>query len=689
MSQFNLDHGFLLLDWRVDPSLNRLTQAEREVNIEPQAMDILVLLANQQGAVVSSEEIVRVVWEGRAVSDNPVYKAMTKLRRALGDHKSDPKYIETVTKRGYRLIAPVSALPPADASPAAGDLQGGLTGRTARLALLGAIALVVALVAVVTLIRPGPSAREPQLSRDPNFRQLVTLPGSSSDPSYDPTGTSLAFVHDNGAGASIWRLDLSSRVPEQLTEGPADTSPTWSPEGDRLLFVRGGEIWQLAFGSNPELLIEKAISPAWSFDATSIAFERGTEVWLAGADGLNQRRVDAISSREQTFGPRGPSFSPDGRSLVYLKTVEGPLGDFWLLDLETEESRQLTFSTALAGHPQFSADGQWIVFHSTRRGSEGLWRVSPDGGEPEPLVHSTSNDRSATISPDGHSVAYTSTRPRWSLVLTAPGGETEVLFESRTAALAPQLSPDESELAFFAPESEGEVHIYVLPLSGPPARALTDGPSANAMPKWSVDGKWVYHYHFGEEDAWRRVHRDGGEPEVLASGWRFNREHDAAMHPDGTRAIYARLEGDEVLATRIRDLETGADLPFFRKVSWPEWSPNGASLLATDFSATPVPVGPIVHCELEGTQAGQCVELAPRGQHPRWTPDGRGAYFVNPVDPSTLELWFCDLREGSRRLVMTLGPVADIGPFFDVTADGRIVWVRYEEGPSELWQATW
>lgn len=105
---------FRLGKWVVERDLNRLRDGDHSVQLSPLSMDILAYLAHPPGRVVSAEELVRELWGGRIVSDNPVYKIIAKLRRALCDDAEHPRYIETVRKRGYRLVAPVSEPVPLD-----------------------------------------------------------------------------------------------------------------------------------------------------------------------------------------------------------------------------------------------------------------------------------------------------------------------------------------------------------------------------------------------------------------------------------------------------------------------------------------------------------------------------------------------------------------------------------------------
>ncbi len=115
-----MNASFGLGGWTVEPALNRLTRQSEVVQLEPRAMDLLVFLAQRPGEVLSRETLIDGVWRKRFVGEAVLRNAVAALRRALGDRAAHPTYIETISKRGYRLIAPVSGLGPPSADPAHG-----------------------------------------------------------------------------------------------------------------------------------------------------------------------------------------------------------------------------------------------------------------------------------------------------------------------------------------------------------------------------------------------------------------------------------------------------------------------------------------------------------------------------------------------------------------------------------------
>jgi DNA-binding winged helix-turn-helix (wHTH) protein len=98
---------FLIADWTVDPSQRTITRRGVLRQLEPRHMDVLCTLARRQGQVVGVEELLDACWRGGFFGDNPVHKAVAMLRRTLGDNAKVPRYIATVRKRGYLLVARV------------------------------------------------------------------------------------------------------------------------------------------------------------------------------------------------------------------------------------------------------------------------------------------------------------------------------------------------------------------------------------------------------------------------------------------------------------------------------------------------------------------------------------------------------------------------------------------------------
>lgn len=112
-------HGpFGLEDWLVEPELNRVSKGETSVHLEPKAMEVLVCLAEHAGVVVPRQVLVDRVWSTEFITDSTLTHTIADLRRALADDARTPRFIETIPKRGYRLVAEVVADESADAAAA-------------------------------------------------------------------------------------------------------------------------------------------------------------------------------------------------------------------------------------------------------------------------------------------------------------------------------------------------------------------------------------------------------------------------------------------------------------------------------------------------------------------------------------------------------------------------------------------
>lgn len=146
---------FDLAGLRVEPGLDTVVGSSGAIHLEPKVMEVLLLLARRQGETVSAQELIDEVWKGREVVDAVVTRAISELRRALGDDPKAPRFIQTVARRGYRLIAPIT--------PAAAPARG---RRPWRGYGLGALALLAASLAVgLALRRPAAAELPPQAYR--------------------------------------------------------------------------------------------------------------------------------------------------------------------------------------------------------------------------------------------------------------------------------------------------------------------------------------------------------------------------------------------------------------------------------------------------------------------------------------------------------------------------------------------
>ena len=227
-------------DWHVDARGNQLSRDGETTRLEPKVIEILVYLARRAGQVVGREELLSAVWPGVIVGDDALTQAIIKLRKALGDEARDPTYIETISKRGYRLIAPVSAddvptlgpAPPPQAADRRRRVVFVLTG-AALAAALGA--LVVTSDVGKRLFGDGDPAGATAMSRP--ILAVLPFAHQSGDPKreYFTDGMTEDIIHALGRFSGL--AVISRNAVEQFKTRPATPEAINNELGARYLVL--------------------------------------------------------------------------------------------------------------------------------------------------------------------------------------------------------------------------------------------------------------------------------------------------------------------------------------------------------------------------------------------------------------------------------------------------------------------
>ena len=189
------ERTFPIGDWVFAPAANELRRGGERRRLEDRAARTLELLCERPGEPVPQDVIVAAVWNGRSQSPNSVPVVIGDLRRALDDDARRPRYIETVAKRGYRLIA---AGPPESPEPPA----------RRRWWLLAALALIAAAVLTWGPTRPAADAV-----------QLVEVVNATGDPAYDPLAratSELIVTTLSRRGVAVARREAGLRLEAKL-----------------------------------------------------------------------------------------------------------------------------------------------------------------------------------------------------------------------------------------------------------------------------------------------------------------------------------------------------------------------------------------------------------------------------------------------------------------------------------------
>ncbi len=100
---------FRIEDWLVQPQLNTVVHPDNgSVRVEPKVMEVLVYLADHAGEVVSKEAVFLAVWRDTFVTDDALIRCIVELRKIFGDDVRKPRVIQTIARKGYRLIGEVN-----------------------------------------------------------------------------------------------------------------------------------------------------------------------------------------------------------------------------------------------------------------------------------------------------------------------------------------------------------------------------------------------------------------------------------------------------------------------------------------------------------------------------------------------------------------------------------------------------
>jgi Tol biopolymer transport system component len=248
-----------------------------------------------------------------------------------------------------------------------------------------------------------------------------------------------------------------------------------------------------------------AVDPNYPQSAVSVA---ATGLMAYRTGGGSQRQLTWMGRSGTARGTVGnpddslssPSVSPDGRWVAVYRTVQGN-ADIWLLD--AVRTMRLTFAPALDRFPIWSADGQWVVFDSLRKGHRDLYRKSSSGAGEEQLLVESSEDKVATDwSASGRFMLYQSLTSRgdwdiWALPMDGDRKPWPFLKTSFIERFA-RFSPDGHWVAYMSNES-GRMEVYVRPFSEPGAAAAQTGgqwqvsAAGGIYPAWRPDGKELYY----------------------------------------------------------------------------------------------------------------------------------------------------------------------------------------------------
>jgi len=217
--------NFVIGEWTVKPAMNQIVRDRQARSLQPQSMNVLAYLAQYAGEVVSSEQLLEAFWPNRVAGDDAVHRRIADLRKHLEDDAKQPIYIQTIPKRGYRLVAPVEFEPllpaPPDALPSASGSR------------LGAGAVGTALIALV-LLCAGAYVAWSHRTAEQREAVIATAQALLDEDRHQEAYRALEPWLDSGSGPRLDALLEAITLPTSIVTRPAgiQVSYRWADAPD-------------------------------------------------------------------------------------------------------------------------------------------------------------------------------------------------------------------------------------------------------------------------------------------------------------------------------------------------------------------------------------------------------------------------------------------------------------------------
>lgn len=629
------------------PETGELRKSGIRIRLQAQPFRILMILLERPGEVVTREEIQQRLWGADTIVDfdHSLGTAINKIREALGDSAENPRFLETLARRGYRFIAPVLAPEPQMAIAPASAQQTYAT-RKGRWMGWAAAALATVIVAIIAFVVGRKIASRPETPLlitqvtfsgrvSPGDPQLESLPSSATD------GSRIYFSEiENGRSQMAQALipDGETSLLGVPAEIAAPSLGDISPDGAKLLLRN-----HLATGAEQALWIVSTIGgdarqipgvlahdATWMPDGQHVLYASGNGLYIAQEDGTGKRKFATVSGR--AFWLR---WSPDGRVLRFTL-----LNSLYHTTALWEISRDGGNAHALLpgwNDPpaeccgNWTADGHYYVFQSNRNGNSNLWRIDERlgiffGSKPVQITNGPLSYQGPITSRSGDRIFFIGLNRQSELLSYNAASKIFLPYASNLSnASRVEFSRDQKWVAWI---QQDDGPLWRSRVDGSQRVQLTARPMQVFMMHWSPDGRRLVLMGREPGKVWKlyTVDTDGGHLHALLNENR--NEADPDWSSDGEKIVFGRLpelmmaSDSQPKAIYLLDLKTNqvSELPGSGGLFSPRWSPDGRYIAALSLDQTKL--------MLYDTTTRKWRLLARQNvDNPAWSHDGKAIFF--------------------------------------------------------------
>jgi Tol biopolymer transport system component/DNA-binding winged helix-turn-helix (wHTH) protein len=605
-------------DFEVDLRAGELLKAGAKVKFGGQPFQILRILLEHPGELVTREELGKRLWPDTFVDvDHNLNTAVNKIREVLGDSAERPRFVETLPRRGYRFIGELEApVQPVVPSAMVEPDGGRLSWRWIMLAT-GFLAILVASVGPLVAHRWG-RQQSPIGQAALSALPFTALPRRATSPAFSPDGSRIAFAWNGdpkggATGFDLYVKALGSETILRLTQHPSE--------------------WLI---------------PAWSPDGTQIAFHRmdgaDTGIYVVPALGGAERKLRStrirVSDRVGDFA--GVSWSPDGNWIAFADLL--PSEDHAsvnLLSMETLESKQILINPSCIGEglPAFSHNGEYLAYWCLRRAFDAvLYSLPIRGGQPKAISSFRAFPNGLTWSPHDEKLIYSlnSLGAGFSDELgevTVKDGSIKKL-EFARSALQPTVSSRADKLAYSSFSTGSS--IWRRDLNHPESPAVELIPSSRGQfdAQYSPEGKRIAFVSLrtGLQGVW--ISNGDGSGLVQISNPNYV-SGSPQWSPDGNKIAFDSHPAEhwEIYLADVAERKPRKLVTNITNVIRPHWSRDGKWIY---FSSQESGRMGIYRCPVSG---GDAVLLSKGAEeiNARESLDGKTVYFASNHANSTLK----------------------------------------------------